>query len=135
MSTSSDPAAPPPPSGPTRGAIATVVLTIALLGAFVWYIRPSRPDFKPAPLQVLSDECPKTNRAFVPSNITDPPILARSGLDPRQRLRATYRMNFEPCTCGCNQSIAECLANHPQCKVCRALTESIIEKVKSGPAK
>jgi hypothetical protein len=134
MSDSNDPGT-PPRTGPTREAIATVVVTIALLAAFVWYIRPPRADFKPAPLQALPEDCPKVNRAFVPSNITDLPFSAISSLEPQQRLRAHYRMNFEPCTCGCNQSIAECLANHPQCKVCPALAAAIIEKVKTESTK
>jgi hypothetical protein len=130
MSDSTDPGAAPPPAGPTREAIATVVVTIALLAAFVWYIRPPRADFKPAPLQALPEDCPKVNRPFVPSNITDLPGPPLAGLDAQQRLRAIYRLNFEPCPCGCNQSIAECLANHPQCKVCRNLAEKVGAEVR-----
>jgi hypothetical protein len=123
------------PAGPSRQALATAVVMLALLAAFVGWIRPPRADFTPAPLQPLPEECPKIQRAFVPSNITDPPVPALALLDEPRRLRAQYRLNFEPCPCGCNQSIAECLVNHPQCKVCPALAAAVVEKVKTEAAK
>ena len=135
MSDSTDPGGQASGTGPTKEAIATVVVTIGLLAGLVWYICPPRSGFKPAPLQVLSEDCPKVDRPFVPSNITDLPGQPIAGLDPQQRLRALYRMNFEPCPCGCNQSIAECLVNHPQCKVCQNLAAGIMEKVKSEAPK
>lgn len=135
MSDSTDPRGQPPSTGPTREAIATVVVTIALLAALVWYIRPPRSDFKPAPLDTLPHECLKVARPFVPSNLTemlDPPLTE---LDPDKRMRSLYRLNFEACPCGCNQSIAECRANNPECKVCRPLAVRIIEEVKSAAPK
>jgi hypothetical protein len=135
MSDSTDPGGQASGTGPTKEAIATVVVTIGLLVGLVWYIRPPRAHFTPAPLQALPDDCPKVDRPFVPSNITDLPGQPVVGLDPQQRLRALYRMNFEPCPCGCNQSIAECLVNHPQCKVCRNLAAGILEKAKSEAPK
>lgn len=135
MSGSTEPANLPPRSGPTREAVATVVVTIALLAGFVWYIRPPRGDFKPAPLEELSEDCRKVDRRFVPSNITkiqDPPL---TGLDPEQRLRVLRRLNFEACPCGCNQSIAECRVNHSQCKVCRPLAARILEDIKVAAPK
>jgi len=49
----------------------------------------------------------------------------------RERLRVLRRLNFEPCPCGCNQSIAECRANNPQCKVCRSLAEKVVAEVRN----
>ena len=131
MSGSNDPGGPPPRTAPTREAIATVVVTIGLLAGLVWYIRPPSVDFKPAPLEPLPEECRKINRPFVPSNITemkDPPLAE---LGARERLRVLRRLNFEPCPCGCNQSIAECRANNPQCKVCRSLAEKVVAEVRN----
>ena len=133
MSGSNDPVA--PSTGPTREAIATVVVTIGLLAAFVWYIRPPRADFKPAPLETLPSDCPKISRPFIPSNITEIPDLRLEGMVSGKRMQALYRTNFEPCPCGCNQSIAECLVNHAQCKVCRGLAAGIVEQVKSEASK
>jgi hypothetical protein len=133
MSDSTDPGGQEPNARPNKEAIATVVVTIGLLAGLAWYIRPPRAQFTPAPLQALPEDCPKVDRPFVPSNITDLSVQPLAGLDPQQRLRALHRMNFEPCPCGCNQSIAECLVNHPQCKVCRTLAAAVIDKAKETP--
>lgn len=130
MSDSTDPGGPPPAPGPTRGAMATAIATISLLAALVWAIQPRRADFTPAPLDPLPAECPKVGRVFVPSNVTeisDPPL---GELALEAKARAIYRMNFEPCPCGCNQSIAECLVNHPPCRVCRSLAEKVVAEVR-----
>ena len=130
MSDSNDPGSPPSPTSPSREAIITVIVTIGLLAGLVWYIRPARVDFKPAPLEELPEECQKINRPFVPSNVTDiqdPPL---TGLGAHERLVVLRRLNFEPCPCGCNQSIAECRANHPQCKVSRSLAEKVVSEVR-----
>jgi hypothetical protein len=130
MFDSTDPGGKSPSPGPTKEAIATVVVTIALLAGLVWYIRPPRSDFKPAPLDNLPVDCPKVARPFVPSNVTELPDPPLTALDADARMRALYRVNFEACPCGCSQSIAECRVNHPQCKVCRPLAVRIIEEVK-----
>ena len=137
MSDSTEPGGPPPAPRPTRSSVATAVLMVGLLAAFVWVIRPPHSDFKPAPLDQLPEECPKVGRAFVPSNVTeilDPPLTA---LTPEEPSDAVYRMNFKVCPCGCNQSIAECRATHPQCKVCRSLAENVIaeSRIKSNSRK
>jgi len=132
MSNSSEPAAPAPPSGPTRGAVATVVVAITLLAALVWGLTPRRVDLKPAPLDPLPQGCPKVAREFVPSNVTGIPALPLTDLTPAQRQRALYRMNFEPCNCGCNSSIAYCRVNYPQCETSRKAAEKIITDVRAG---
>ena len=135
MSDSNDPGGQAPSAGPAKEAIATVVVTIGLLAGLVWYIRPPRSGFKPAPLETLPGDCLKVERPFVPSNITEIPDPPLTELDPATRTRALYRLNFEMCPCGCNQSIAECRVNHPQCKVCRPLAVRVIEEVKSAAPK
>jgi len=135
MSNSTEPAPPPPPastSGPTRGAIATVVVAMALLAALVWGLTPRRVNLKPAPLDPLPQGCPKVVREFVPSNVTEIPALPLADLTPAQRQRALYRMNFEPCNCGCNASIAYCRVNNPQCEISRKAAEKIIAEVRGG---
>jgi hypothetical protein len=131
MSDSIDPGGQAPSTGPSKEAIATVVITLGLLAGLVWYIRPARSGFKPAPLDTLPEDCLKVERPFVPSNVTellDPPLAE---LDADTRIRVLYRLNFEACPCGCNQSIAECRVNHPQCKVCRGLAAKVVEEMKS----
>jgi len=134
MSGSNEPGGPTPAAGPSKGALATVGVTIGLLAALVWAIRPPRVDFRPAPLDPAAEDCPKVRREFVPSNVTeivDPPL---AGLAPQARRRALYRLNFEPCPCGCNQSIASCRVNHPRCEVSRRLANEIIKEVQAQKA-
>jgi len=131
MSDSTDPAAPPPPSGPGRGTAVTVAVTLVLLATLVWALRPPRVEFKSTPLEPEAAGCRKVAREFVPSNVTQIPDPSLDGLPPAQRLRALYRMNMEPCPCGCNASIADCRINHPYCDVSRRLAAQIVAEVQA----
>jgi len=119
------------PSGPTRGAVATVVVTIALLAALVWALTPPSVTFKPAPLEPVPADCPKIAREFVPSNLTEVPDATLARLAPEKRMRAFYRLNIEPCPCGCNSSVAFCRLNYPKCESSRKLAEKIITEVQA----
>jgi hypothetical protein len=132
---STPPGKPTPGRGPTRGAVATVVLTLGLLAALVWALRPPRVDYTPAPLGPPPADCPKLARPFVPTNITGFPGPILVGLTPEQKMRALYRLNMEPCTCGCNSSVAYCLITNPHCEASRKLAEQIIAAVKSEQAR
>jgi hypothetical protein len=59
-----------------------------------------------------------------------------SALSKEQRNRVLFRLNMEPCPCGCNLSIAACRINHPTCPVCAGLVEKIMaeERQRSGAA-
>jgi hypothetical protein len=120
-----------PPSGPTRGAVATVVVTIALLAALVWALTPPSVPFTPAPLEPVPADCPKIAREFVPSNLTEVPDALLARLAPEKRMRALYRLNMEPCPCGCNSSVASCRVNYPKCETSRKLAEKIIAEVQA----
>ncbi len=122
----SEPATPAPPSGPWRGAVAWVVVTIALLAALVWGLTPARPSLKPAPVRFETGGCPTLGGDFVPSDYTDLPGLNWEGFSPQQKNRALLRLNMEPCSCGCNVSIAACLLNHPGCQSCKDLAQKIL---------
>ena len=121
-----DPHVAVPKAGVSRGPVALVIVTIALLAALVWALKPARPNYKPAPLQPVSAECPKTAAEFVPSNYTDIQGLDLESLSAAQRNHALFRLNMEPCPCGCNKSIAFCLLNHPACKVAKQVAEKIV---------
>jgi hypothetical protein len=134
-SNSTEPGETPRPSAPSRGAIATVVVAISLLGALVWALHTSQPRITPAPLVPVSSECPQLRRAFIPSNYTDLPGLPLDRLSHEQRNRALYRLNTEPCPCGCNLSVAACRVYHPACEACRQLAEKIITEVQAEKPK
>jgi len=127
---------PPAPPGPRppRGSIALVVVSIGLLGVLVWALNPSQPKIAPAPLRNPPPGCPKWEKDFTPSDLTALPGIGLETLSREQRFHALYRLNMEPCPCGCNYSIASCLINHLRCEVCPALARKIVTEEKEGHA-
>jgi len=135
VSNLTEPLSPGRPSGPSRGAVALVVVTLGLLAALVWGLNPSRPHFTPAPLEPPTSECPKLKREFIPTNAT---YLGNPSLDalPREkRNRALYRLNMEACTCGCSLSIAGCRLANPACETSKTLANKIIAAVQAETEK
>jgi hypothetical protein len=112
-----------------------VVVTLGLLGALVWALHPEQPRLTPAPLVPVPSECPKVQQEFIPSNYTDLPGVPPEGLSREQRSRALYRLNMEPCTCGCALSVAACRVLHPACAVSKKLAEKIIAEVQAEKRK
>ncbi len=108
-----------------------VAVTLALLAALAWALAPDRPDFKPAPLEPPREDCPKVRREFLPSNATELLEPSLAGLTPAQKNRVLYRLNMEPCTCGCSLSVAACRVNNLDCKVSRALADKVIAEVRA----
>jgi hypothetical protein len=120
--------APPPaaPEGKPRSSVGLVALSLVLLAALVWAMAPVRTKFAPAPLRPPPEGCPQTAPAFVPSDATEIPGADLSSLSPAQRNHVLYRLNMEPCPCGCNASIAACRIGHPTCPLCKDLVEKIV---------
>jgi hypothetical protein len=129
---SKPPEGPPRSSGPSRGAVAMVVVALGLLAALVWALQPPRVHYTPAPLEAPPADCPKVAREFVPTNITALPGPLLDGLTSEQKMRALYRLNMEPCPCGCNASVAYCLITYPKCSTSRKLAEKIVAEIKSA---
>jgi hypothetical protein len=124
-SNSSD-AAPVASQGVPRRAIASVVVTMALLAALVWAFRPLASNFVPAPLQPVPKGCPPGPQEFVPSNLIALPDLPLDKLPAKIKNRVLLRLNMEPCTCGCARSIAACLASDPPCETAKELARKIL---------
>jgi hypothetical protein len=110
-----------------------MVLTLGLLAALVWAMAPARPKFEPAPLRPVPSGCPKGLSDFVPSDATEIPGLDLSGLAKEQRNHVLFRLNMEPCPCGCNLSIAACRITHPPCSACKELVEKILAEERRAP--
>lgn len=108
-----------------------VVLTMGLLGALEWALHPSQPHFTPAPLSPISNECPRLQREFVPSNITEFPDPPLNDLSPEQKTRTLYRLNMEPCTCGCGLSVAACRLDNTHCEISKNLAQKIVAEVQA----
>jgi hypothetical protein len=130
-SNSTEPCGPAPASGPSRGAVVMVVVTVGLLAVLVWALHPDQPPFTPAPLEPVPTECPKSQREFIPTNYTELPGVLPEDLSPKQKNRALYRLNLEPCTCGCGLSVAACRVSHPRCEISKQLAEKIIAEVRT----
>jgi hypothetical protein len=125
---------PEPPSPPvsSRGAVVYVLITMAVLAAFVWALRPDRPKVKPAPLRPEDAACPQLNGEFTPTNFTQLPGLELDSLSKVRRNHVLLRLNMELCPCGCNTSIAYCLLRHARCEKCKELAEKIIAEERDG---
>jgi len=121
-SNSNEPAGPAPP----RTGVAALVLTLVVLAGLVWAISPAHPHLQPAPLRPAPSDCPKLPVEFVPTNSTQIPGIPLEKLTKEQKYHALFRVNMEPCPCGCNLSIAGCLLEHPQCPVAKGLAEKIV---------
>jgi hypothetical protein len=109
-----------------------VVLSLILLAALVWAMAPARAKFQPAPLHPQPAECPQTAPNFVPSNATEVPGVDLTHLTPAQRNHVLYRLNMEPCPCGCNSSVAACRIGHPTCPACKDLAAKILAEETVG---
>ena len=119
---------PPPnaPEGKPRSSAGLVALSLILLAGLVWAMAPARTKFEPAPLLPAPRDCPRTVPDFVPSDATEILGVNLSSLSNAQRNHVLYRLNMEPCPCGCNTSIATCRNNHPTCPLCKDLVEKIV---------
>ena len=106
-----------PNQPPKRGSAFSVAITLGLLALLVWGISPRRMRIKPAPLEPATAVCPPSKAEFVPSNFTEVPGAPIEALPDRVKNRILLRLNMEPCTCGCSQSLASCRASNPQCPV------------------
>lgn len=134
---SSNNATPPPtPGGAPRSSVGMVAFSVILLVALVWAMAPTRAKFQPAPLRPVPPGCPRAVSDFVPSDATEVPDVDLSMLSPAQRNHVLFRLNMEPCPCGCNTSIVVCRATHPTCPLCKGLVEKIVadETAAKSPA-
>jgi hypothetical protein len=105
------------PEPPKQGSALAALVTVALLALLVWGLNPRRPKLKPAPLEPPHSPCALTAPRFVPGNLTQIPTMALDGLPQAARNRVLLRLNMEPCSCGCKQSLAVCRAGNPSCPV------------------
>jgi hypothetical protein len=116
----------PGPPDTSRGAAIYLIVILVALAALVWELKPDRPNVQPAPLQPQDTTCPQATGQFTPTNITDLPGLDLASLSRERRNHVLLRLNMEPCACGCNGSVAFCLANHARCEECRQRAKEII---------
>jgi hypothetical protein len=105
---------------------------LVLLAGLVWAMAPGRAKFAPAPLHPAPAGCPMTTPDFVPTDATEIPGVDLSSLPGAQKNHVLFRLNMEPCPCGCNTSIAACRISHPHCPLCKDLVEKVVAEEKGG---
>jgi len=132
-SNSSSAQPPAPEEGQPRGTLAWLVVTLALLAGLVWAMAPARTKLAPAPLRPVPSDCPKDLPDFVPSDATEIPGLDLNSLSKEQQNHVLFRLNMEPCPCGCNLSIAACRISHPTCPLSKSLVEKILAEEQQPP--
>ncbi len=110
--------------------MALVVVMLGLLAALVRYLNPPQPNFTPAPLDRRSSECLKPPREFVPSNVTDLHDAALDALPQEEKIRALFRLNMEPCPCGCKFSVADCRSTNSRCEISAQAARRLIAEAK-----
>src|SRR5579863_1118445 len=114
---------------PSSGAL--VVLSLILLAALVWAMSPGRPRFSPAPLRETPSGCAAKASDFVPTDVTDIPGIDWTQFTTAQKNHLLYRLNMEPCPCGCNNSVAGCLRGHVTCPTVKGLVDKMVMEEKS----
>jgi thiol-disulfide isomerase/thioredoxin len=62
--------------------------------------------------------------------VTSIPGIDLSKLTKEQRVAAITKLNDEPCTCGCNQTLARCRVDDPTCPVSLPRAKELIASIK-----
>jgi thiol-disulfide isomerase/thioredoxin len=57
--------------------------------------------------------------------------LAR--LSPERRMQALQKLNSEPCTCGCDNTVAKCRIDDPKCTTSLPLAQRIVQEIAEQP--
>jgi thiol-disulfide isomerase/thioredoxin len=61
--------------------------------------------------------------------VTEIPGIDLSKLTKEQRVAAITKLNDEPCTCGCNQTLARCRVDDPTCPISLPKAKAIVAAI------
>jgi hypothetical protein len=61
------------------------------------------------------------------------PGIDLSKLPLERRTEALQKLNSQPCTCGCDLTVARCRVDDPQCSVSLPLARKIVEQLAAQP--
>ncbi len=64
--------------------------------------------------------------------VTSIPGIDLSKLTKEQRVAAIEKLNDEPCTCGCNQTVARCRVDDPSCPISLPKAKEIVAGIVAG---
>jgi thiol-disulfide isomerase/thioredoxin len=60
------------------------------------------------------------------------PGVELAALSPGKRTEALQKLNAQPCTCGCDLTVARCRVDDPTCSISLPLARQIVERVAAG---
>ncbi len=85
------------------------------------------------PVDATVEEVDKDDKPAKLANalqVTSIPGIDLSKLTKDQRIAAIEKLNDEPCTCGCNQTLARCRVDDPSCPVSLPRAKEVIAALK-----
>ena len=85
------------------------------------------------PVDVEIEEVDKDDKPAKLANalqVTEIPGIDLSKMTAAQRVAAITKLNEEPCTCGCNQTLARCRVDDPTCPVSLPKAKEVVAAIK-----
>jgi thiol-disulfide isomerase/thioredoxin len=64
---------------------------------------------------------------------TSIPGVDLAKLSPERRMQALQKLNSEPCTCGCDNTVAKCRIDDPKCATSLPLAQRIVQEITEQP--
>ncbi len=84
------------------------------------------------PVDVTVEEIDKDDKPAKLANalqVTEIPGVDLSKLTKEQRIAAITKLNEEPCTCGCNQTLARCRVDDPTCPISLPKAKEVVAAI------
>jgi len=84
------------------------------------------------PVDVTVEEIDKDDKPAKLANalqVTEIPGIDLSTLTKEQRVAAITKLNDEPCTCGCNQTLARCRVDDPTCPISLPKAKEVVAAI------
>ncbi len=67
------------------------------------------------------------------AQVTDIPGIDLKTLSAEKRMAAVQKLNTDPCTCGCENTIAKCRVDDPKCATSLPLAQKIVQDIVALP--
>jgi thiol-disulfide isomerase/thioredoxin len=64
---------------------------------------------------------------------TEIPGVDLTRLTPEQRMAALQKLNTDPCTCGCENTLAKCRIDDPKCETSLPLAQRVVQDIAARP--
>ena len=67
------------------------------------------------------------------AQVTQIPGVDLLKLSPERRTQALQKLNTDPCTCGCDNTVAKCRIDDPKCSTSLPLAQRIVQEIAAQP--